>query len=116
MSRRLALALAVAVAAVPASAAAGPAAAHPAASRSCGLFTDRDGARIGVMVLRGSTPCSTAKRVLRQYFSSHAPCEGSACVREHGGWTCATAAAYAVPRLASCTRGKARIAAYSTAD
>src|SRR4051812_44064882 len=114
MTRRLALTLAVAVAAVPASG--GPAAAHPAADRSCGLFTDRDGARIGVMVLRGSTPCSTAKRVLRWYFNSHAPCEGSACVREHGGWTCATAAAYASPRLASCTRGRARIAAYSTAD
>src|SRR3954453_10881921 len=112
MSLRLALALA----AVTVVANSGLAAAHPAAGRSCGLFIDRDGARIGVMVLRGSTPCSTAKRTLRWYFNSHAPCEGSACVRERGGWTCATAAAYALPRLASCTRGKARIAAYSTAD
>src|SRR3954447_13307098 len=112
MSLRLALALDAAVAL----AGAAPAAGRPAAGRPCGLFTDRDGARIGVTVLRGSTPCSTAKRVLRQYLNSHAPCEGSACVREHGGWTCATAAAYASPRLASCTRGRARVAAYSTAD
>src|SRR4051794_11799615 len=116
MSLRLALVLALALAAVAVAASASPAAAHPAAGRSCGPFTDTDGARIGVMVLRGSTPCPTARRMLRWYFNSHAPCEGSACVRKHAGWTCATAAAYAFPRLASCTRGKARIAAYSTAD
>src|SRR5690348_911940 len=117
MAARLALALTLVVAAIAVAAlSASPAGAHPAGRRSCGLFSDRDGARIGVMVLRGSTPCSTAKRTLRWYFNSPAPCDGSACVRVHGGWTCATAAAYAFPRLASCTRGKARIAAYSTAD
>ncbi len=87
-----------------------------AAHRSCGLFVDTDGARIGVLVLRGGTPCATARSVLRAYLTSNAPCDGSACVRRMRGWTCASAAAYALPRLASCDRGKQRIAAYSTAD
>jgi hypothetical protein len=37
-------------------------------------------------------------------------------VRKHSGWTCQTAPASALPRLASCGRGKRLIAAYSTAD
>lgn len=93
-----------------------PAAARPDAGRSCGVFTDRAGARIVAVVLRGATLCSTTKRVLRTYMNSAAPCTGSACVRRHFGWTCATAAAHALPRLASCTRGRARIGAYVTAD
>jgi hypothetical protein len=67
------------------------AAGKPAVHRSCGLITDSDGARIGVLVLRGRPSCTTAKRVLRAYFRSHAPCGGSACVRRHFGWTCASA-------------------------
>jgi hypothetical protein len=37
-------------------------------------------------------------------------------VRKHAGWTCQTAPVSALPRLASCSRGKKQIAAYSTAD
>jgi hypothetical protein len=107
---------AITLACATALAVAAPASAHPTAGRSCGLFTDRDGARIGAVVLHGGTTCSTTKRVLRAYIDSNAPCDGSACVRRHFGWTCAAAAAYAFPRLASCTRRTARIAAYSTAD
>jgi hypothetical protein len=86
-----------------------------AGSRSCGLIR-ADGAPIAVEVIRGRTRCRTARRVLRAYLASDAPCQGSAWVRKHRGWTCATAAALAFPRLASCTRRRARIAAYSTAD
>src|SRR3954447_15675597 len=60
-------------------------AAHPAGDRSCGLITDADGARIGIVVKRGSVPCSTARKVLRTYFKSHAPYEGSSCVRKRSG-------------------------------
>jgi hypothetical protein len=45
-----------------------------------------------------------------------APCAGSSCVRTRAGRTCQTAPPAALPRLASCSRGKRRIAAYSTAD
>jgi hypothetical protein len=95
---------------------AGVSTAHPAADRSCGLIKDSDGARIGIVVKRGSVPCTTARKALRMYFSSDASCEGSSCVRNHAGWTCQTAPASELPRLASCNRGKKRIAAYSTAD
>jgi len=54
--------------------------------------------------------------VLRRYLTSHAPCSGSACVRRHLGWTCAAAPPGAFPRLASCSRGRAVIAAYSLGD
>ena len=37
-------------------------------------------------------------------------------MRKHFGWTCQTAPASALPRLASCSRGTRLIAAYSTAD
>ena len=92
------------------------ASASPVASRSCGLITDADGARIGIVVLRGSVPCATARKVIRAYLNSTAPCQGSSCVRRHHGWTCQTAAAHAFPRLASCERARKRIGAYSTAD
>jgi hypothetical protein len=57
-----------------------------------------------------------AKRVLHRYMNSTAACEGSACVRRHYGWTCASAKSYAWPRLASCTRGRSRIEARAIAD
>jgi hypothetical protein len=89
-------------------------AAQAHATANCGTFRS-DGAAVHAKVTRGSASCKTA-RVLRSYFDSTAPCSGSACVRSHFGWTCATATPSAVPRLASCIRGRAVIAAYSTAD
>jgi hypothetical protein len=93
-----------------------PSASARPASRSCGLFHTRDGALVHAKVLRGPASCATTARVLRWYLDSHAPCSGSACVRGHHGWTCASAAAYAFPRLASCTHRTSWVAAYSTAD
>ncbi|HEY4281172.1 MAG TPA: hypothetical protein VGM91_23360 [Conexibacter sp.] len=113
MSARHALILACVAAAL---ASAAPAGAHPAANRPCGRFTDRDGTRIGAVVMRGNVECATARRVLRAYLRSDAPCDGSACVRRHYAWTCATAISADWPRLASCTRGKTRIGAYAPAD
>jgi hypothetical protein len=49
MMFRFALALAGAAAL----ASVAPAAAHPDAVRSCGLFTDRSGERVGAVVVRG---------------------------------------------------------------
>lgn len=93
------------------------AAAAPApAARSCGTFTDHDGARLHAKVIKGKTTCKTAKRILRRYLNSNAPCTGSGCARDITGWRCSTAAAYAFPRLASCARNRTTIAAYSTAD
>ena len=85
------------------------------AAVSCGLFTS-DGAAVHAKVVRGRAGCATARRVLRTYLGSSAPCSGSACVRSHFGWLCATAAPSAFPRLTSCIRGRAVVAAYSTAD
>src|SRR4051794_16864475 len=80
---------------------AGASAAHPPAKvRPCGSFRDAEGTPVGVVIQRGHPTCATAKKVLRTYFRSHAPCDGSACVRKHFGWTCATATADAWPRLA----------------
>ncbi|MDA0163138.1 hypothetical protein OM076_22885 [Solirubrobacter ginsenosidimutans] len=93
---------------------AGVSGAHPAAERSCGLIRD-DGARIGIIVQRGRVPCSTARTILPTYFRSHALCGGSSCLRKHAGWTCQTALASELPRLARCVRPGKRIAAYSTA-
>lgn len=93
------------------------AAATPAhAGRYCGTFTDSDGARIAVQVNRGTTSCKTAKRILRGYINSNAPCSGSGCARRITGWRCSAAMASAFPRLVTCTRKRATIAAYSTAD
>ena len=97
---------------------AGASAAHqPAKERSCGLVRDSDGARIGVVIQRGKPTCTNAKKVIRTYFRPKAPCDGKACVREHFGWTCASAITVdAFPRLATCDQGRARVATYSTAD
>ena len=92
------------------------AAPHPAgAATGCGTFK-ADGAPVHAKVIRGATTCATARAVLRRYLISNAPCSGSACVRFARGWACATAAYGAFPRLASCSRSRTVIAAYSTAD
>jgi hypothetical protein len=59
----------------------------PAKVRTCGSFRAPAGDPIGVVINRGATRCATARRVIRTYFRSQAPCEGSPCVREHFGWT-----------------------------
>jgi len=84
------------------------------ATSNCGTFNSA-GAAVRAMT-RGHGPCSTARRILRRYLSSTARCSGSACVRRDFGWVCATASATAFPRLASCSRGRSVIAAYSAAD
>jgi hypothetical protein len=81
-----------------------------------GLFTERGGAHRRRRAARQHPLLDDQAPAARAYINSTAPCEGSARVREDLGWTCAAAGAYAFPRLASCTRGRARIAAYSTAD
>jgi hypothetical protein len=85
------------------------------AAGGCGNFRS-DGAAVHAKVIRGRATCTTARRVLRRYLSSTAPCSGSACVRYDAGWVCATATTTAFPRLASCRRGATVIAAYSSAD
>ena len=72
---------------------AGASAAHPAKPRVCGsLGIKSEGVPVGVVVERGAaTTCKTAKKVLRAYLRSSAPCGGSACVREHYGLTCVSA-------------------------
>jgi hypothetical protein len=95
---------------------AGSSAAHPAKDRSCGLIRDAGGTRIGVVVQRGAVKCATAKKVVRAYDRSKAPCSGSVCVRSHHGFTCASAKPADFPRLFSCQKGRARVAAMSTAD
>lgn len=86
-----------------------------AASRSCGVIRSH-GAQVHVRIQRGAVPCRRARRVLRAYLNSDRPCAGSSCVRIHRGFTCQAAPVFAFPRLASCWRGRQRIAAYSTAD
>lgn len=66
-------------------------------------------------MIGGGAACTTARRVLRTYLTSTAPCSGSACVQSHLGWLCASATVDARPRLASCSRERTVIAAYSTA-
>src|SRR3954447_16879911 len=73
--------------------------------RTCGSFR-HDGQLVGVVLENGKATCATAKKVLRRYFRSHAACDGSACVRKHFGWTCASATAADWPRLATCGKGK----------
>lgn len=53
--------------------------------------------------------------MLARYLSSTAPCSGSACVRYRAGWAFSSSYA-AFPRIATCSRGRAVVAAYSTAD
>src|SRR6476469_3213454 len=92
-------------------------AAHqPAEAHVCGSFRDADAGPVGVVIERGRPSCATAKKVLRTYLRSHAPCTGSACVRKHFGWACSSAKAPDWPRLASCEKGKSRIAAEGAAD
>jgi hypothetical protein len=85
------------------------------AAKACGTFPS-DGAAVHAKVIRGSVDCPTARRILRRYLSSTAPCSGSACVRSERGWTCASASTTAFPRLASCSKRRTVVAAYSTAD
>lgn len=85
------------------------------AAQACATFAAGDAA-VHTKVIRGRTTCTTARRVLHRYLTSRAACTGSACVRFVAGWTCATAAPDAFPRLASCVRRGAVIAAYSAAD
>lgn len=80
----------------------------------CGSIKSH-GTRVYVAVERGRPGCRTVRRVLSTYLNSHASCGGSACVRRHFGWTCASSYS-SFPRLASCTRRRQRIAAYSRAD
>jgi hypothetical protein len=88
----------------------------PAKVRACGSFRGPRGDPVGVVINRGATRCAIARRVIRAYFRSKRPCEGSACVREHFGWTCASAKVPGWPRLASCSKGRSRIAAYAPTD
>jgi hypothetical protein len=92
------------------------AAAEARGTRGCGSTTVA-GASVHVRVIRGATSCSAARGVLKRYLRSRAPCAGSACVRRFGTWTCAAAATFAFPRLASCSRGtKTMVAAYALSD
>lgn len=97
---------------------AGVSAAHPAAKpRGCGSLGIKSGGMpVVATVERGATSCATAKKVLRSYLRSKAPCSGSACVREHSGWTCASAKSADWPRVASCSKAKNVIVAYNPAD
>jgi len=94
---------------------AGSSAARPAKDRSCGLIRASGGIQIGVVVQRGAVKCATAKTVIRAYDRSTKPCGGSACVRKHHGFTCASAKPDDFPRLFSCSKGRALVAAMSTA-
>src|SRR3954453_21339199 len=108
--------LALCVAMLAAGHAATSAAHQPAKAQVCGSFRDADAGPVGVVIERGKPTCATAKKVLRTYLRSHAPCTGSACVRKHFGWTCASAKAPDWPRLASCTKGTSMIEAAAPAD
>ena len=89
-----------------------PASAH--ASTSCGTFTSH-GAPVHAKVIHGATSCPTARHVLARYLASTTPCSGSACLRIRQGWACSSSYS-AFPRIATCSRGRAVVAAYSTAD
>ena len=101
----VAIALATAVLATPAA----------DAAKGCGTFKS-DGAAVHAKVIRGRVDCATARRALRRYLSSTAPCSGSACVRYDRGWTCASASTTAFPRLASCSKRRTVVAAYQAGD
>jgi len=90
--------------------------AEPAlAAKECGAYRGKGGP-YAVRVLRGPVTCKTARRVLRRYATSKAPCDGSGCYRTQKGWTCGSGGTQAFPRLFSCQRGKKRVGAYSLAD
>jgi hypothetical protein len=91
-----------------------PAAAH--ADRGCGTTRLNDGATVHIRILRGPASCATARDTLRRYLHSHGRCGGSSCYRRIAGWDCQSAGSGAFPRLASCSRGARRVAAYSLAD
>jgi len=97
---------------------AGSSAAHPAKPRVCGSLGMRvDGKPAGVVVVeRGATTCKTAKKILRAYLRSDAPCGGSACAREHYGFTCLSAKPGDWPDIAGCTKGRSRIVTSGPAD
>jgi hypothetical protein len=97
-------------------AAAAVADARPPARNCGGHITDAQGAPVGVTIRRGNSTCASAKRILRAYLHSTAPCEGSACRRKHHGWTCLTASPASYPRVASCSRRRRDIAAYAITD
>jgi hypothetical protein len=85
------------------------------ASKDCGTYHGRGGP-YRVVVDHGPVRCRTARRILRRYATSHAPCSGSGCYRTIKGWTCGSGNAGAYPRLFSCSRERRSIAAYSLAD
>jgi len=107
---RSVLITAVAVAIATATALPGPA----RATAACGMFVSH-GAPVHAKVIHGATSCRTARRVLARYLSSATPCSGSGCVRYQAGWACSSSYS-AFPRIATCSRGRAVVAAYSTAD
>jgi hypothetical protein len=73
----------------------------------CGsLGIKSDGKSVAVVVERGATTCKTAKKVLRAYLRSDAPCGGSACAREHSVWMCLRAKPGDWPEIAGCTKGR----------
>jgi hypothetical protein len=80
------------------------------ATTPCGGFVSH-GAPVHAKVIRGAPSCRTARRVLARDLSSTASCSGSACVRYRAGWACSSSLA-AFPRMASCSRGRAVVAAY----
>jgi hypothetical protein len=92
------------------------AAARPASHDCAGTITAADGTPVGVTVVRGHTSCNIAKRVLRQYLHSHAPCQGSACFRTRAGWTCSARYAADYPEVAVCTHAREKITATAIVD
>src|SRR4051812_14028387 len=49
---------------------------EPPKVRTCGAFR-HDGQPVGVVIEKGKPTCATAKKVLRTYLRSHAPCRAS---------------------------------------
>jgi hypothetical protein len=92
-------------------------AAHPAKPRVCGsLGIKSDGKPAAGVVELGATTCKTAKKILRAYLRSNKPCGGSACVREHFGFTCVSAKPGDRPDIPGCTKARNRIVASGPAD
>ncbi|HWT23619.1 MAG TPA: hypothetical protein VN213_08940 [Solirubrobacteraceae bacterium] len=85
------------------------------ANRACGMAYNDIGP-YGVDIERGGVTCATARRALRRYFASDGPCGGSSCRRTLRGWTCQTAPAFALPRIASCQRGRSLVEAIAILD
>jgi hypothetical protein len=57
-----------------------------------------------------------AKKLLRKYLSSNAPCESSACRRKHFGWTFLSAKPVLSRRRRLPEEAASRIVAYNPAD